>query len=93
MNLRDSIIFRIIMLFIILEVGVKLWMKFLCILKINGIYKLHNISIHDMPNWWIYQYFPAAYYVDRKRFWKKDVIFSELSIRGFKVNIEIKYRM
>jgi ubiquinone/menaquinone biosynthesis C-methylase UbiE len=63
------------------------------VLKKNGVYKLHNIAIHDMKKWWVYHYFPSAYYEDLKRFWEKEVIFNELSLRGFKVNMQIKYRL
>lgn len=63
------------------------------ILQIDGIYKLHNIAIHDMPKWWIYHYFPTAYYEDLKRFWNKEVIYNELTARGFEVNLKIEYRM
>ena len=63
------------------------------ILKKGGIYKLHNIAIHDMSKWWIYHYFPSAYYEDLKRFWNKDVIFNELTTRGLEVKLNIEYRM
>ena len=63
------------------------------VLKKGGIYKLHNIAIHDMPKWWIYHYFPSAYYEDLKRYWNKNVIFSELTSRGLEVNLKIEYRM
>lgn len=63
------------------------------VLKKGGIYKLHNIAIHDMPKWWIYHYFPSAYYEDLKRYWNKDVIFNELTSRGLEVNLIIEYRM
>lgn len=63
------------------------------VLKKGGIYKLHNIAIHDMPKWWVYHYFPSAYYEDLKRFWEKEVIFNELSIRGFEVNLKVEYQM
>ncbi|WP_242224886.1 class I SAM-dependent methyltransferase [Bacillus cereus group sp. BfR-BA-01380] len=63
------------------------------VLKKNGVYKLHNIAIHDMQKWWVYHYFPSAYYEDVKRFWQKEIIFNELSIREFQVNIKMEYRM
>lgn len=63
------------------------------VLKKGGLYKLHNIAIHDMPKWWIYHYFPAAYKEDLERFWEKAAIFSELTTRGFKVSLKIEYRM
>lgn len=63
------------------------------VLKENGVYKMHNIAIHDMKKWWVYHYFPTAYYEDLKRFWEKEVIFNELSIRGFKVKMQIEYRL
>lgn len=63
------------------------------VLQKGGIYKLHNITIHDMPNWWVYHYFPAAYYEDLKRFWNKEVIFNELTTMGLEVNLKIEYRM
>jgi len=63
------------------------------VLSKGGIYKLHNIAIHDMRKWWVYHYFPSAYLEDLKRFWDKDVIFNELSKRGLEVNIKIDYRM
>ncbi|MFS0749406.1 class I SAM-dependent methyltransferase [Oceanobacillus sp. 1P07AA] len=63
------------------------------VLKKNSVYKLYNIAIHDMKQWWVYHYFPTAYYEDLKRFWEKEVIFNGLSIRGFKVNIQIQYRL
>lgn len=59
----------------------------------GGIYKLHNIAIHDMPNWWIYHYFPSAFYEDLKRYWDKGVIFNELKTRGLEVSLNIEYRM
>ena len=63
------------------------------VLKKGGIYKLHNIAIHDMPKWWVYHYFPSAYYEDLKRYWNKEVIFNELTSRGLEVNLKIEYRM
>lgn len=63
------------------------------VLARNGIYKLHNIAIHEMPKWWVYHYFPSAYYEDLKRFWNKDVIFNELTSRGLNVNLKIEYKM
>jgi len=63
------------------------------VLKKDGIFKMHNIAIHEMKNWWIYKYFPSAYFEDLKRFWQKEVIFNELSNRGFKVEIYIDYKM
>ncbi len=63
------------------------------ILQKGGIYKLHNIAIHDMPKWWIYHYFPTTFYEDIKRFWNKEVIFNELTTRGLEVNLKIEYRM
>lgn len=63
------------------------------VLTRGGIYKLHNIAIHEMPNWWVYHYFPTAYYEDLKRFWSKDIIFNELTTRGLGVNLNIEYRM
>jgi ubiquinone/menaquinone biosynthesis C-methylase UbiE len=63
------------------------------VLQIGGVYKLHNIVIHDMPKWWVYHYFPTAYYEDLKRFWDKEVIFNELSTRGLEVNLKVEYRM
>ena len=59
----------------------------------GGIYKLHNIAIHDMPKWWVYHYFPTAYYEDLNRYWTKDLIFSELLSRDLEVNLKIEYRM
>lgn len=63
------------------------------VLKKNGIFKMHNISIYDMKKWWVYKYFPNAYYEDIKRFWTRKLIYDELTNRGFKVNLEIKYIM
>ncbi len=63
------------------------------VLKKNGIYKMRNIAVHEMPKWWIYQYFPSAYFEDLKRFWQKELIFNEFSNREFDVNIRLEYRM
>ncbi len=63
------------------------------VLKKDGIFTMHNIAIHEMKNWWIYKYFPSAYFEDLKRFWKKELIFSELLNRGFNVEMNIKYKM
>ncbi|SKC81994.1 class I SAM-dependent methyltransferase [Maledivibacter halophilus] len=48
------------------------------VIKKDGIFKMHNIAIHDMSKWWIYQLFPSVYYEDLKRFWQKELIFKEL---------------
>ena len=32
------------------------------IIAIRGIYKLHNTAIHNMSKWWVYHYFPTAYF-------------------------------
>lgn len=61
--------------------------------KNNGIFKMRNISMYDMPKWWIYSFFPTAYNEDLKRFWQKELIFSELSNRGFEVQLHIEYKM
>ncbi|WP_208590628.1 class I SAM-dependent methyltransferase [Gracilibacillus suaedae] len=63
------------------------------VLKKGGIYKLHNIAIHDMPKWWVYYYFLSAYDEDFKRFWSKDVMFNKLTSKGFEVDLKIVYRM
>lgn len=63
------------------------------VLKKNGIFEMHNIAIHEMKNWWVYKYFPSAYFEDLKRFWEKELIFNELSNRGFDVEINIQYKM
>ncbi len=63
------------------------------VLDKHGIFKMHNISVYDMKNWWIYQYFPNAYYEDITRFWTKELIYNELTNREFDVNLEIKYTM
>ncbi|MGF7059148.1 class I SAM-dependent methyltransferase [Brassicibacter mesophilus] len=63
------------------------------VVKRNGIFKMHNISIHDMKKWWIYEFFPSAYSEDLKRFWNKELIFKELSIRDFDVKIHMEYKM
>src|SRR5690625_3606875 len=49
------------------------------VLSNGGIYKIHNIAIHDMRKWWVYHYFPETYNEDLKRFWDKDKLFTELS--------------
>ncbi|AFM39257.1 methylase involved in ubiquinone/menaquinone biosynthesis [Desulfosporosinus acidiphilus SJ4] len=63
------------------------------VLKKNGVFKIHNISVHDMRHWWIYEFFPSTYFEDLKRFWPKDLIFNELSNRGFDVNVRVEYVM
>ncbi len=63
------------------------------VLKKDGVFKIHNTSIHDMKNWWLYHYFPSAYFEDLKRYWPKDLIFRELLKRGFDVKITIAYQM
>ncbi|SDZ84849.1 Ubiquinone/menaquinone biosynthesis C-methylase UbiE [Thalassobacillus cyri] len=63
------------------------------VLKRDGIYKLHNIDIYGMKKWWVYHYFPSALLEDYKRFWEHEVIFRELSQRGFEVRIDCKYHM
>lgn len=63
------------------------------VLKVNGVFQMHNIAIHQMRGWWIYKYFSTAYYEDLKRFWDKDLIFHELSTRGFEVELNIKYQL
>lgn len=63
------------------------------VLKPEGIFEMHNIAMHQMKNWWVYKYFPSAYFEDLKRFWDKDLLFHELSMRGFEVEIYISYQM
>lgn len=63
------------------------------VLKKNGVYKQHNIAIHDMKKWWIYHYFPTAYDEDVKRFWGKELLFDALSVRGFNVKLQTQYRL
>jgi len=63
------------------------------VLKKNGIFKMHNIAIHDMKRWWVYIYFQGAYIEDTKRFWEKELIYTELFNRGFNVNLQIEYNM
>ena len=59
----------------------------------GGVYKMHNIAMHDMPKWWVYHYFPSAYYEDVKRYWNNDVIFKELTLRDLEVKIKVEYRV
>ena len=61
------------------------------VIKKNGIFKMHNISIHDMKRWWICEFFPSTYFEDLKRFWQKDLIHNELMVRNFDVNIRMEY--
>jgi ubiquinone/menaquinone biosynthesis C-methylase UbiE len=63
------------------------------VLKVGGIFEMHNIAIHQMKDWWVYKYFPSAYFEDLKRCWDKDLIFYELTNRGFEVELNIKYQM
>ncbi|AFL99301.1 methylase involved in ubiquinone/menaquinone biosynthesis [Desulfitobacterium dehalogenans ATCC 51507] len=63
------------------------------VIKKNGVLKIHNISIHDMRHWWIYEFFPSTYYEDLKRFWSKELIFNELLSRGFDVNVRMEFVM
>ncbi|WP_175614501.1 class I SAM-dependent methyltransferase [Piscibacillus halophilus] len=63
------------------------------VLKKGGRFKIHNIAIHDMPLWWVYQYFPQALEEDLNRFWPKEKLFKELTERGFEVEIKVEYRM
>lgn len=63
------------------------------VLKPEGIFEMHNMAMHQMKNWWLFKYFPSAYFEDLKRFWDKDLIFHELSIRGFEVEIYISSKM
>jgi SAM-dependent methyltransferase len=63
------------------------------VLAEGGIYEMHNIAIHEMPKWWVYHYFPSAYYEDLKRYWSKDIIFNELTSRGLEVHLKIDYRL
>lgn len=63
------------------------------VLKKKGVLKIHNISVHDMRRWWIYEFFPSAYFEDLKRFWPKDLIFNELLNRGFDVNVRMEFVM
>ncbi|MCF6137711.1 class I SAM-dependent methyltransferase [Pseudalkalibacillus berkeleyi] len=62
------------------------------VLKNDGVYKLHNIAIHKMPEWWVYKYFPSAYEEDLKRFWDDELIYQQLLKRGFTVRKRIEYR-
>lgn len=63
------------------------------VLKRDGVFKLHNIDIYGMKNWWVYHYFPSALLEDDKRFWSKEVIFRELTQRGFDVRVDCQYQM
>ena len=63
------------------------------VLTKGGIYKLHNIAIHNMPKWWVYHYFPTAYFEDLKRYWQKEVIFRELISRDLEVSLKVEYKM
>ncbi|MFG6117737.1 class I SAM-dependent methyltransferase [Thalassobacillus sp. B23F22_16] len=63
------------------------------VLKKGGVFKMDNIDSYGMKNWWVYHYFPAALGEDYKRFWGRDLIFSELSERGFAVRIDCNYQM
>lgn len=63
------------------------------VLNNGGIYKLHNIAIHNMPKWWVYHYFPTAYFEDLKRYWQKEVFFSELNSRGLEASLKVEYRL
>ncbi len=62
------------------------------VLKPGGIFKIYNISIYDMQDWWIYQIFPTANDEDRKRFWKKEMIFQELAQSRFDVVLKMNYK-
>ncbi len=63
------------------------------VLKRFGIFKMHNISIHDMKEWWVYHYFPEAFNEDLKRFWTQNHLFNMLEDKGFKVEINTHYQM
>lgn len=62
------------------------------VLKKDGVYKMHNIAIHDMKKWWIYEFFPSAYEEDVKRFWDINLIFNELLKRSFDVELHMDYK-
>lgn len=63
------------------------------VLRIDGIFRMCNISPEHMPRWYVYQYFPHAVTEDKKRFWKNARICDELKKRGFEVKIEVDYRL
>ncbi|MCA1010532.1 class I SAM-dependent methyltransferase [Halobacillus halophilus] len=62
------------------------------VLRVNGLYKMHNIAIHTMPKWWVYHYFPEAYEEDVQRFWHHEVIYEALTKAGLEVQLHVDYR-
>lgn len=63
------------------------------VLKKDGVFKLHNIDVYGMENWWVYHYFPSALGEDYKRFWRHEVMFKELTKRGFDARVDCNYQM
>ncbi len=59
------------------------------VLKEGGKFKVKDISPFEMQRFWVYQYFPSAYFEDLNRFWEPQLLFYELQTRGFQVHIQL----
>lgn len=63
------------------------------VLRPGGALRMRNIASSHMRGWWIYRFFPSAWMEDEKRFWSPELLFHELSSRGFSVEIRIEVRL
>ena len=60
--------------------------------KPDSLLRIHNVCPERMPNWWVYQLFPAAVAIDEQRFWSVERLAAGLEARGWVVEVEIEVR-
>ena len=60
-------------------------------LKVGGYLLMHNICPEEMPDWWVYRYFPSTRVIDNERFWTEDHVRSEMEALHFEVSRQLEY--
>ena len=60
------------------------------VLKVDGLLLMQNISPENIPDWWIYHYFPSTRVIDHDRFWTEGRLLSELGGLHFTATVELE---
>lgn len=59
------------------------------VLRPGGCIRIVNVEPWSMDTWWVYEFFPQTFEIDKQRFWPVDRIVSALERRGLDTDVSI----
>lgn len=59
------------------------------VLRPGGCIRIVNVEPWSMETWWVYEFFPQTFEIDKRRFWPVDRIVSALEQRGLEMDVSI----